>query len=131
MRRMCQSRSKSGSLIQCGRPKLRGGSTSFHRNAPLWFYILAESQHDWLERTKAMPPDQRDTAPTRLGKVGGRIVAEVLIGLALGDSHSFLSLNPGWRPLFGRSGAPSVFDIFSVGDLVDALPPVKESGGQA
>ena len=34
----------------------------------------------------------------RLGPVGGRIVAEVLIGLLEGDPGSFLRREPGWRP---------------------------------
>ena len=34
----------------------------------------------------------------RLGDVGGRIVAEVLIGLMEGDKSSYLSQNPFWKP---------------------------------
>jgi hypothetical protein len=59
-------------------------STEFTGNAPLWFYILkeAELQHDGQ----------------RLGSVGGRIVAEVLLGLLAGDPHSYLSEKPNFTP---------------------------------
>ena len=60
----------------------------FKGNAPLWYYILAEAQQGFRDN---------DT-PIRLGPVGGRIVAEVFIGLLLGDQCSFLSQDPSWRP---------------------------------
>jgi hypothetical protein len=34
----------------------------------------------------------------QLGPVGGRIVAEVFLGLMFGDNHSLLSLEPNWTP---------------------------------
>ena len=49
MRRMCQSRSKSGSLIQCGRPRLSGGSTSFHRSGGRRW---SRSASDCLKRSR-------------------------------------------------------------------------------
>ncbi len=61
---------------------------SFKKNAPLWFYILAEAQQAF----------KNDDTPLILGPVGGRIVAEVFIGLMLGDSHSFLRQSPEWKP---------------------------------
>ncbi len=64
-------------------------STKFAGNAPLWFYILAEAQQAF---------DGNNATPIRLGSVGGRIVAEVFIGLLLGDQCSFLSQYPSWRP---------------------------------
>ena len=66
---------------------------SFKKNAPLWFYILAESMQPFTE--KKLPPE--DT-PLRIGPVGGRIVAEVFIGLLLGDHHSYLAQSPNWKP---------------------------------
>ena len=62
---------------------------SFTNKAPLWFYILAESQQVFVNN---------DT-PIRLGPVGGRIVGEVFIGLMLGDGHSFLNQEPTWTPM--------------------------------
>jgi hypothetical protein len=51
---------------------------------PLWYYVLRESA--MRERGE------------RLGQVGGRIVAEVLIGLLDGDANSYRAADPRWRP---------------------------------
>ncbi len=51
---------------------------------PLWFYVLKEAE--------VLADGEH------LGPVGGRIVAEVLIGLLDGDPLSFLSADPTWRP---------------------------------
>jgi hypothetical protein len=53
--------------------------------APLWFYILKEAE---------LPPYNAE----RLGPVGGRIVAEVLVGLLQRDPNSSLYLDPAWNP---------------------------------
>jgi hypothetical protein len=37
----------------------------------------------------------------RLGPVGGRIVAEVLLGLLKGDSFSYVSVEPNWTSTLG------------------------------
>ena len=51
---------------------------------PLWLYVLRESavRHDG----------------DCLGPVGGRIVAEVLIGIIGRDPESYLAVEPGWTP---------------------------------
>jgi len=56
----------------------------WHGETPLWLYVLLESsvRHDG----------------DRLGEVGGRIVAEVLIGLLSGDPQSYLRVQPNWTP---------------------------------
>ncbi len=59
-------------------------SPEFTGSAPLWFYILKEAQLQHQGR--------------RLGSVGGRIVAEVLLGLLAGDPHSYVSEQPGFTP---------------------------------
>jgi hypothetical protein len=64
-------------------------SAAFKQNAPLWYYILAEAQQQFV----------KDSTPIRLGPVGGRIVTEVFIGLLFGDHHSFLSQDPTWQPI--------------------------------
>jgi hypothetical protein len=63
-------------------------SDKFKGNAPLWFYILSEAQQSFVN----------DQTPIRLGKVGGRIVGEVFIGLMLADSHSYLRQMPTFKP---------------------------------
>ncbi|HWO40829.1 MAG TPA: heme peroxidase family protein [Candidatus Eisenbacteria bacterium] len=60
-------------------------------STPLWYYVLKEAEimEDGL----------------RLGPVGGRIVAEVIIGLLQLDRDSYLSADPRWRPtLPARNG---------------------------
>jgi hypothetical protein len=57
----------------------------------LWYYVLKEAQ------VKA--------DGLCLGPVGGRIVAEVLVGLLEADPTSFLSVLPSWHPrLPSRAG---------------------------
>lgn len=41
-----------------------------------------------------------DNTP-QLGPVGGRIVAEVFLGMMFGDASSVLSLDPNWAPVTG------------------------------
>jgi hypothetical protein len=49
-----------------------------------------------------------------LGPVGGRIVAEVLVGLIEGDRFSYLRQDPDWTPTYGPG------DEFTVPDLLQA-----------
>jgi hypothetical protein len=81
-------------------PNITSISPVFAGNCPLWTYILAEAMH-YRVPTK-IPTSQDVTVQTpQLGPVGGRIVAEVFLGLMFGDPHSWLSLDPGWRPASG------------------------------
>ncbi|QMW01499.1 peroxidase family protein [Spirosoma foliorum] len=99
---------------------------AFVGKAPLWFYILAEAQHEWVKAVKNLPTDDaKNNTPIHLGPVGGRIVAEVLIGLMWGDGDSFLSSNATFVPEFGNPKAVSVFDKFTMGDLISLIPPIK------
>jgi Animal haem peroxidase len=63
----------------------------FDKSTPLWYYILreAELRADGLT----------------LGKVGGRIVAEVLIGLLESDPSSYLVQKPAWTPTLTSAGS--------------------------
>ncbi|EJB01760.1 heme peroxidase family protein [Rhizobium leguminosarum bv. trifolii WSM597] len=86
-------------------------SANFADNAPLWYYVLAEAQHDWFKRATA-EAGLGDLEPVHLGPMGGRIVAETLIGLVFGDGHSYLVQDPNWEPnIGGRS--------LKMGDLVE------------
>jgi hypothetical protein len=57
---------------------------------PLWLYFLAES----AGRGRG----------ERLGPCGGRIVAEVLIGILRADLGSYLASEPGWTPTLPARG---------------------------
>ncbi|MCP1146087.1 peroxidase family protein [Lysinibacillus endophyticus] len=76
----------------------------FDRKTPLWFYILREAQ---IEKDG-----------TRLGPVGGRIVAEVLIGLLQGDEQSFLRENPDWKPTLGKKGKFRMTDLLKIAGVL-------------
>ncbi len=74
--------------------------------APLWYYVLKEAE----VRAES----------AHLGPVGGRIVAEVLIGLLAGDPLSYLGVQPGWTPTFGEAGK------FTLSDLVNIAVPAPD-----
>ena len=57
---------------------------------PLWLYVLREA-------------DVRGGGD-RLGEVGGRLVAEVLLGLIDADPESYRALEPDWQPTLPASG---------------------------
>lgn len=59
----------------------------FANSTPLWYYILAEAKVA--------------AGGLNLGPVGGRIVAETLIGLLRADPASYLSIHPRFRPFLG------------------------------
>ncbi|WP_051798253.1 peroxidase family protein [Catenuloplanes japonicus] len=67
---------------------------------PLWFYLLRES------RVRA---DGKHLGPT-----GGRIVAEVFLGLLAADPGSYLRAEPGWRPFLPAATAGD----FTMPDLI-------------
>jgi hypothetical protein len=67
------------------------------RSTPLWLYVLREA--DLVNDGQL------------LGPVGGRIVAEVLLGLLLADPTSYLRRRPGWKPVLGPGGAD--YDVAS------------------
>ena len=63
---------------------LKPYKVNFENSTPLWYYILKEAEVE--------------TGGVRLGKVGARIVAELMIGLIEGDNQSYLCQNPFWKP---------------------------------
>ena len=69
---------------------------AFKDNCPLWTYILAETVPSDVAVTTKSP--HRKVKTFKLGPVGGRIVAETLVGLLAYDSQSFLAQNPRWKP---------------------------------
>lgn len=74
---------------------------------PLWFYILREAE---------VTADGG-----RLGPVGGRIVAEVIIGLIMGDPQSYLRQDPDWKPTYGPDGSFTTPDLLKAAGVVGAL----------
>jgi hypothetical protein len=68
--------------------------------APLWYYVLKEAS--------------RQTGGQHLGQTGGRIVAEVFLGLLEKDPSSYLRNDPGWRPTLPSATAGD----FTAADLI-------------
>jgi hypothetical protein len=71
--------------------ELKGFGVRFESSTPLFYYVLKEAE--LIEQG------------LRLGPVGGRIVAEVLIGLLQSDPASFLAAQPGWQPTLQNPGS--------------------------
>jgi len=65
---------------------------NFHRRTPLWYYLLAEAKHHG--------------GGNRLGPVGSRSVAEVLVGLVRRSQDSILQV-PDWKPTIRRANPPT------------------------
>jgi hypothetical protein len=77
-------------------------ATSFVSSTPLFYYILKEAEV--VE------------SGNRLGPVGGRIVAEVFIGLLQLDPESYLKIQPNWVPTLPAQGGTS--ESFRVTDFL-------------
>jgi Animal haem peroxidase len=70
----------------------------FKENCPLWVYILAEAVKNHESELIDVTETDKHLDTPKLGPVGGRIVAEVILGLMFGDPNSLLRLDPLWRP---------------------------------
>jgi heme peroxidase len=78
-----------------------------HRRTPLWFYVLREAEVT--------------AGGEHLGPVGGRIVAEVVVGLIRGDRQSYLRQAPHWTPTYGSAGTFTVVDLLTAAGTVATL----------
>ncbi len=96
-------------------PELAGYGLGLDSRTPLWYYVLKEAE--------VMQ------GGLRLGPVGGRIVAEVLLGLMKMDNGSYLNARPRWRPsLPTRTGA--VTGDFTMADILTFAGVDPTSRGQ-
>jgi len=80
--------------------------TGYHGETPLFYYILKEAEIR--------------TGSERLGDVGGRIVAEVLLGLIDGDPTSYRNAESEWRPTLpsDQQGHFSMADLLRFARIV-------------
>ncbi|MET4391417.1 hypothetical protein ABIB73_007207 [Bradyrhizobium sp. F1.4.3] len=74
---------------------------AFAGNCPLWTYILAEARQFQADVPIPVTGGPGTVKTPQLGPVGGRIVAEVFLGMMFGDNSSVLSLDPNWAPVTG------------------------------
>jgi hypothetical protein len=77
------------------------------KRTPLWFYVLREAE--------------LTANGEHLGPVGGRIVAEVLIGLMTGDDESFLNQEPDWTPSYGTNDDFRMVDLLHAAGVVATI----------
>ena len=95
-------------------PNIASIDKVFAGNCPLWTYILAEAMHHRV--AVKVPVKEAVTINTPvLGPVGGRIVAEVFLGLLFGDKNSLLNLAPHWTPKAGPGYALEDFVGYALG----------------
>ena len=90
-------------------------SGAFARNCPLWTYILAEARYHREPAELPVIPKGKSLTSPRLGPVGGRLAAEVFLGLLFGDGHSYLNLCPDFVPDEGPGYALRDFVKFALG----------------
>jgi hypothetical protein len=113
-----------------GKGDIRGSITDispvFAGNCPLWTYILAEAME--FKQTVTIPVKEEVTITTpQLGPVGGRIVAEVFLGMMYADRNSLLSQDPTWTPAEGADYGLKDFVAFALGTPVKK--PAAAGGG--
>ena len=90
------------------RTVVEAGGDVFKGNCPLWTYVLAET-----EQVETVETAGGDNATRRLGPVGGRIVAETIVGITAGDSSSYLNQNPLWQPRLAVNGRFGLRDLIA------------------
>ena len=89
--------------------------TVFARRTPLWFYLLAEADHY----------SRNENRGSRLGPVGTRLVADVIVDLVRRSSDSILdpSRPQPWTPYLGPT--PGKFDLQDLLKFAGVLEPPK------
>jgi hypothetical protein len=85
-----------------------GNDPGWGGEAPLWFYILKEAELLYNGE--------------QLGPVGGRIMAETLVGLLQRDPNSYLYLDAAWKP------APPIAPMTGQFGFVDLLKYAGATG---
>jgi len=90
---------------------------AFKGRCPLWTYILAEAASNRTKLDIRVKPAMKISTP-QLGPVGGRIVAEVFLGMLLGDNDSFLAAEPDWMPFIRNKERKDNGEGFALRDIV-------------
>jgi hypothetical protein len=90
--------------------------SAFKGKCPLWTYILAEAARNQEKVIIPVSEDNKTITTPMLGPVGGRIVAEVFLGMMFGDNDSLLNLDPRWQPSLGASYKLKDFVKYATGN---------------
>jgi len=107
-----------GQGLESGLPQLTIAGVAngaFNGKCPLWTYILAEAMLK-MQPVKIPVIEDKTIQTPRLGPVGGRIVAEVFLGLMFHDAHSMLRQAPSWAPKAGPDYTLKDFVKFALGN---------------
>lgn len=108
-RYMARPESEVIQVVDFVHSKLSAHNVDLSAGIPLWFYILAEAEV--IGRQDA---ETQYWEGEGLGPVGGRIVAEVLIGLMEIDEHSFFGRNRDWVPTLGSNGTFTMRNLMEI-----------------
>jgi hypothetical protein len=95
-------------------------SPAFAGNAPLWTYILAEAANESYVVEHGRITGVRDEK-FRLGPVGGKIVAETIVGLLVADATSVIH-HPEFRPVQPYVNRFSFADLIAKGTGIVTKP---------
>jgi hypothetical protein len=95
--------------------ELAGYGLALDSSTPLFYYVLKEAE--------------LQAGGRRLGFVGGRIVAEVIIGMVQTDPGSYLVQQPAWRPSLPRRNG-STSGPFGMADFLTFAGVDPASRGQ-
>jgi hypothetical protein len=117
-----------------------GGWEFLQHSTPLWYYILKEADllgdHQGVDENSldmeaaggpSVLPEYSSQIDKRqnqaLGPIGGRLVAEVIIGLLEDDPESCLRQDPDWRPRLMANRRFGIEDLLRYADM-----PLSEPG---
>ena len=68
----------------------------FDTDTPLWYYVLKEAEHCGFDAAR-LP--ETVVSWQQLGPVGGRIVADTIVGAIYADPQSYVRVEPDWQPM--------------------------------
>jgi len=78
----------------------------YEKQTPLWYYILMEAELFGKEKRE------------KLGPVGSRIVARVIMDALFNDPSSYLSVAPNWTPTLPGPANPQLFGMANLLRLI-------------